>query len=66
MTVNGAVVHTIHMSLDGKRLKDPGKAVFKLAIHASGLKAGKHRLTITAADKFKNPTRSFTDFRVCA
>ena len=58
-------VKTIRVKLDGKQFAKPGKAKFTLSIDVSKLKVGKHRLVISAADKFKNGSASITDFVVC-
>jgi hypothetical protein len=66
VTIKGAAAQTIRVRLDHRAASKPGTAVFDVPISVGGLVRGKHRLTITAADSFKNSSRSLTDFVVCA
>jgi hypothetical protein len=65
VTVTGAKVSTIVVKLDGKQFARPGKLKFTLMLDTAKIKAGPHRLTIRAADKFKNPSLSITRFVRC-
>jgi Tol biopolymer transport system component len=60
-----ASVKSVVVKLDGKRLKSTSKGSFTLTINAKKLKAGRHRLTITATDSAGQVTTSRRTFSVC-
>lgn len=66
VTIDGAVLDSIVVKLDGKQFAKPGKSHFTLRIDVTKLRAGPHRLTIKASDKFKNSSLNVTEFVRCA
>ena len=54
------------VKLDGKQFAKPGKPNFTLTVGVAKLRAGPHKLTIKASDKFKNSSLNVTEFIRCA
>ncbi len=60
-----ASVKSVVVKLDGRRIKSTSKVSFTLTINSKKLKAGRHRLTITATDSAGQTTTSHRTFSVC-
>ena len=60
-----ASVKSVVVKLDGRRIKKTSKGSFTLTINSKRLKAGRHRLTITATDSAGQTTTSHRTFSVC-
>jgi Bacterial Ig-like domain len=60
-----AAVKRVTVKLDGKKVSTNKKSSFKLKINAKKLKAGRHRLTITAVDSAGNTSTVKRSFSVC-
>jgi Tol biopolymer transport system component len=58
-------VKSVVVKLDGRRIKSTKKGSFTLTINAKKLKAGRHRLTITATDSAGHVTTTHKSFSVC-
>ena len=58
-------VKSVVVKLDGKRIKKTSKGSFTLTINSKKLKAGRHRLTITATDSNGHVTTTHKSFSVC-
>jgi methionine-rich copper-binding protein CopC len=58
-------VKSVVVKLDGKRIKSTTKSSFTLTINGKKLKAGRHRLTITATDSAGHVTTTHKSFSVC-
>jgi hypothetical protein len=54
------------VSLDGRRVKQSGRAEFTVRIKAAGLSSGKHVIRVTATDAAGNRTVDVARFRRCA
>ena len=60
-----AAVKRVTVKLDGKRVSTNKKSKFTLRINAKRLKAGRHRLTITAVDSAGHTSTVKRTFSVC-
>lgn len=60
-----SAVKRVVVKLDGKRIKTTKKSKFTLTVNSKKLKAGRHRLTITATDSAGHVTTSRKTFSVC-
>jgi methionine-rich copper-binding protein CopC len=60
-----AAVKRVTVKLDGKKVSTNKKSRFTLKINAKKLKAGRHRLTITATDTNGRVTTTHKSFSVC-
>jgi Tol biopolymer transport system component len=60
-----SAVKSVVVKLDGKRIKSTSKGSFTLTINGRKLKAGRHRLTITATDSAGHVTTTHKSFSVC-
>ncbi|HEX6458556.1 MAG TPA: choice-of-anchor Q domain-containing protein, partial [Thermoleophilaceae bacterium] len=60
-----ASVKSVVVKLDGRRIKSTSKGSFTLTINSKKLKAGRHRLTITATDSTGQTTTTHKSFSVC-
>ncbi|HEX6458551.1 MAG TPA: hypothetical protein VF032_06515 [Thermoleophilaceae bacterium] len=58
-------VKSVVVKLDGRRIKKTTKRSFTLTINSKKLKAGRHRLTITATDSNGRATTTRKSFSVC-
>jgi Bacterial Ig-like domain len=58
-------VKSVVVRLDGKRIKSTTKSSFTLTINSKKLKAGRHRLTVTATDSAGHTTTTRKSFSVC-
>jgi dipeptidyl aminopeptidase/acylaminoacyl peptidase len=58
-------VKSVVVKLDGRRIKSTKKRSFTLSINSKKLKAGRHRLTITATDTTGKATTTHKSFSVC-
>jgi Tol biopolymer transport system component len=58
-------VKSVVVKLDGRRIKSTSKGSFTLTINGKKLKAGRHRLTITATDSAGHVTTTHKSFSVC-
>jgi Tol biopolymer transport system component len=58
-------VKSVVVKLDGKRIKSTTRSSFTLSINGKKLKAGRHRLTITATDSAGHVTTTHKSFSVC-
>jgi len=58
-------VKSVVVKLDGRRIKSTKKGSFTLTINGRKLKAGRHRLTITATDTNGHVTTTRKSFSVC-
>jgi predicted outer membrane repeat protein len=60
-----ASVKRVTVKLDGRKIKSTTRKGFTLTINGKKLKAGRHRLTITAVDSSGQTTTSHKTFSVC-
>jgi Tol biopolymer transport system component len=60
-----STVKSVVVKLDGKRIKTTAKSRFTLTVNSKKLKAGRHRLTITATDSAGKVTTTHKTFSVC-
>jgi hypothetical protein len=60
-----STVKSVVVKLDGKRIKTTSKSQFTLTVNSKKLKAGRHRLTITATDSAGKVTTTHKTFSVC-
>lgn len=60
-----ASVKSVVVRLDGRRIKSTSKSSFTLTINSKKLKAGRHRLTISATDSAGQTTTTHKSFSVC-
>jgi Tol biopolymer transport system component len=58
-------VKSVVVKLDGRKIKSTTKSSFTLTINGKKLKAGRHRLTITATDSAGHVTTTHKSFSVC-
>lgn len=58
-------VKSVVVKLDGRKIKSTTKGSFTLTINGKKLKAGRHRLTITATDSAGHVTTIHKSFSVC-
>jgi Tol biopolymer transport system component len=65
VTTTSSSVKSVVVKLDGKRIKSTSKSSFTLSINGRKLRAGRHRLTITATDSNGKVTRTRKSFSVC-
>ena len=65
ITTTASSVKSVVVKLDGRRIKTTSKASFTLSINSKKLKAGRHRLTITATDSHGKVTTTHKTFSVC-
>jgi hypothetical protein len=63
-TANSSVKKVV-VKLDGHRIRSTSKGSFTLTINGKKLKAGKHRLTITATNAAGQVTTTRKSFSVC-
>ena len=64
-TSSSLAVKRVTVKLDGKKVKTTTKSKFRLRINSKKLKAGRHRLTITAVDAAGGVTTIRRTFSVC-
>jgi hypothetical protein len=64
-TASSLSVKRVTVKLDGKKIQTTTKKRFKLRVNAKKLKAGRHRLTITAVDTNGGVTTIRRTFSVC-
>lgn len=60
-----STVKSVVVKLDGKRIKSTKRNKFTLTVNSKKLKAGRHRLTITATDSAGKVTTTHKTFSVC-
>lgn len=60
-----ASVKSVVVKLDGKRIKSTKRSSFTLSINSKKLRAGRHRLTISATDSSGQTTTTHKSFSVC-
>jgi Tol biopolymer transport system component len=60
-----SAVKSVVVKLDGRKIKTTTKSTFTLTVNSKKLKAGRHRLTITATDSAGHVTTSRKTFSVC-
>jgi len=60
-----ASVKSVVVKLDGKRIKSTKRSSFTLSINSKKLRAGRHRLTISATDSAGQTTTTHKTFSVC-
>jgi Tol biopolymer transport system component len=65
VATTASTVKRVVVKLDGKRIKSTTKGSFTLTINGKKLKAGRHRLTITATDTNGRVTTTHKSFSVC-
>jgi Tol biopolymer transport system component len=65
VSTTASTVKRVVVKLDGKRIKSTAKGSFTLTINSRKLKAGRHRLTITATNAAGQTTTSHKSFSVC-
>jgi Tol biopolymer transport system component len=58
-------VKSVVVKLDGRKIKSTTKSSFTLTINSRKLRAGRHRLTITATDSAGHVTTTHKSFSVC-
>jgi Bacterial Ig domain len=64
-TSSSLSVKRVTVKLDGKKVRTTTKSTFKLKINSKRLKAGRHRLTITAVDVSGGVATIHRTFSVC-
>jgi hypothetical protein len=64
-TSSSLAVKRVTVKLDGKKVRTTAKSKFKLKVNTKRLKAGRHRLTITAVDAAGGVTTIHRTFSVC-
>ena len=65
IATTASTVKSVVVKLDGKKIKSTAKGSFTLTINSKKLKAGRHRLTITATDSAGHVTTTHKSFSVC-
>jgi predicted outer membrane repeat protein len=60
-----ASVKSVVVKLDGRRIKSTKRSSFTLSINSKKLRAGRHRLTISATDSAGQTTTTHKTFSVC-
>jgi Tol biopolymer transport system component len=65
VSTTASTVKNVVVKLDGKRIKSTTKGAFTLTINSKKLKAGRHRLTITATNAAGQTTTTHKSFSVC-
>ena len=64
-TSSSLAVKRVTVKLDGKKVRTTTKSKFRLKVNTKRLKAGRHRLTITAVDAAGGVTTIHRTFSVC-
>jgi Bacterial Ig domain len=64
-TSSSLAVKRVTVKLDGKKVRTTTKSTFRLKVNTKRLKAGRHRLTITAVDAAGGVTTIRRTFSVC-
>jgi Bacterial Ig domain len=64
-TSSSLAVKRVTVKLDGKKVRTTAKSKFRLKVNTKRLKAGRHRLTITAVDAAGGVTTIHRTFSVC-
>jgi hypothetical protein len=65
VSTTASTVKNVVVKLDGKKIKSTTKGAFTLTINSKKLKAGRHRLTITATNAAGQTTTTHKTFSVC-
>lgn len=63
--ISAASAQIVTVFLDGKRIARSARTLFSVGVRVRGLRRGRHRLTVVAADPAGNRTRRTFRFRAC-